>query len=386
MPRKIIPLLASLIVLAIYSSPACGQAAAEFRDHPDIPADWPRQPVRATHGMVATDEPLASEAGVEILKRGGNAVDAAVATAFALAVVEPAAGNIGGGGFMMVHLANGKNDFFDYREEAPGKATRNMYIKPDGKLDNVAATIGYRSVAVPGTVAGLALVLKTHGTMKLSDVMQPAIRLAEQGFPVSENLARDFLEEKPGLQQFSISSHIFLNDGKMFRPGDTLRQPQLAATLKRIAKNGPAEFYQGETAHMLAQDMAALGGLVTLEDLARYQPKIREILHGTYTSDGQRWEVLAPPPPSSGGVAEIEALNMLQTVSLKGWDDPQSVHMVVEVMRRVFADRATYLADPDYSSVPVAGLIAPCYAQELLATIDPLSRYAQHHGQGRKST
>jgi gamma-glutamyltranspeptidase / glutathione hydrolase len=371
MSRKIIPLFASLLLLAIYSSPACGQAAAEFRDHPDIPADWPRQPVRGAHGMVATDEPLASEAGVEILKRGGNAVDAAVATAFALAVVEPAAGNIGGGGFMMVHLANGKNDFFDYREEAPGKATRNMYIKPDGKLDDVAATIGYRSVAVPGTVAGLALVLKTHGTMKLADVMQPAIRLAEQGFPVSESLARDFIEERPGLQQFSMSSHIFLNDGKMFRPGDTLRQPQLAATLKRIAKNGPAEFYQGETAHMLAQDMAALGGLVTLEDLAGYQPKIREILHGTYTSDGQKWEVLAPPPPSSGGVAEIEALNMLQTVPLKGWDDPQSVHMVVEVMRRVFADRATYLADPDYASVPVAGLTSSCYAEELLATIDP---------------
>jgi gamma-glutamyltranspeptidase / glutathione hydrolase len=371
MSRKIIPLFASLLLLAAYSSPACAQAAAEFRDHPDIPADWPRQPVRGLHGMVASDEPLASEAGVEILKRGGNAVDAAVATAFALAVVEPAAGNIGGGGFMMVHLANGKNDFFDYREEAPGKATRNMYIKPDGKLDEVAATIGYRSVAVPGTVAGLALVLKTHGSMKLADVMQPAIRLAEQGFPVSEALAHDFLEERPGLQQFSLSSHIFLNDGKMFRPGDTLHQPQLAATLKRIAKNGPAEFYQGETAHILAQDMAALGGLVTLEDLARYQPKIREILHGSYTSDGQKWEVLAPPPPSSGGVAEIEALNMLQTVPLKGWDDPQSVHMVVEVMRRVFADRATYLADPDYASVPVAGLTSTCYAEELLATIDP---------------
>ena len=371
MLRKIIRLIAFVAFLAACAPKGFGQAAAEFRDHPDIPKEWPRQAVRATHGLVASDEQLASEAGLEILKRGGNAVDAAVATAFALAVVEPAAGNIGGGGFMMVHLAGGKTDFFDYREVAPGMATREMYIKPDGKLDEQASVIGYRSVAVPGTVAGLALALKTHGTMKLADVMQPAIRLAEQGFAVSDKLARDFAEERPWLQQFSMSSHIFLRDGKMYRAGDTLRQPELAATLKRIAKNGPDEFYRGETAQMLARDMAALGGLLTLDDLAHYQPKIREVLHGHYTYDGQRWEVLAPPPPSSGGVAELEALNMLQNVPLQGWDDPQSVHMVVEVMRRVFADRATYLADPDFSNVPVAGLIAPCYAQERVATIAP---------------
>jgi len=348
------------------------QAAAEFRDHPDIPKEWPREPVRGAHGMVASDESLASEAGTEILKRGGNAVDAAVATAFALAVVEPAAGNIGGGGFMLVRLRNGTTNFFDYREVAPGKATRDMFIAPDGKLDNNASTIGYRSVAVPGTVAGLALVLKMHGTMKLAGVMAPAIRLAEQGFPVSEKLAREFAEERPGLQRFSMSSRIFLNDGKSYRAGDTLRQPELAATLKRIARNGPVEFYQGETAHLLAGDMAALGGLITLDDLAHYEPKIRDVLHANYTLGGHRWEVLSAPPPSSGGVAVIEALNMLQDVSLKGWDDPQSVHMVVEVMRRVFADRAAFLADPDFSNVPVAGLTSPCYAKELVATIDPL--------------
>lgn len=348
------------------------QAAAEFRDHPDIPKEWPREPVRGAHVMVASDESLASDAGTEILKRGGNAVDAAVATAFALAVVEPAAGNLGGGGFMLVRLANGTTNFFDYREVAPGKATRDMFIGPDGKLENNASTIGYRSVAVPGTVAGLALVLKTHGTMKLAAVVAPAIRLAEQGFPVSEKLAREFAEERPGLQRFSMSSRIFLNDGKTYRVGDTLRQPELAATLKRIAKNGAAEFYQGETAHLLAGDMAALGGLVTLDDLAHYQPKIRDVLHANYTLGGHRWEVLSAPPPSSGGVAVIEALNMLQDVPLKGWDDPQSVHMVVEVMRRVFADRAAFLADPDFSNVPVAGLTSPCYAKELVATIDPL--------------
>lgn len=328
--------------------------------------------MRAAHGMVATDEALASQAGVEILKRGGNAVDSAVATAFALAVVEPAAGNIGGGGFMLVRLANGKTNFFDYREMAPGKAAREMYIKADGKLDNQAATVGYRSVAVPGTVAGLALALKTHGTMKLAQVMAPAIRYAQEGIPVTEKLVREFAEERKDLQRFSMSRRVFLNDGKFFKVGDTLKQPDLAATLKRIAKNGPDEFYRAETAKMLASDMAAQGGLVTLEDLAKYQPKIREVLHANYSVNGARWEVISSPPPSSGGVAVIEALNMLQGVQLTGWDDPQSVHMVAEVMRRVFADRATYLADPDYSNVPVAGLTSPCYAQELVATINPL--------------
>ena len=355
-----------------WPSNAAAQAAAEFRDHPDIPKEWPREPVRGAHGMVASDESLASQAGVEVLKRGGNAVDAAVATAFALAVVEPAAGNIGGGGFMLVRLADRTTNFFDYREVAPGKAMREMYIGPGGKLDNNASTIGYRSIAVPGTVAGLALALKTHGTMSLATVMGPAIRLAEQGFPIGEKLEREFAEERPGLERFSMSSRIFLNDGKMYRVGDTLRQPELAATLKRIATNGPAEFYQRETGHMLAGEMAALGGLITLDDLAHYQPKIREVLHANYTLDGHRWEVLSSPPPSSGGVAVIEALNMLQDIPLKGWDDPQSVHMVVEVMRRVFADRAAFLADPDFSNVPVAGLTSPCYAKELVATIDPL--------------
>jgi len=202
--------------------------------------------------------------------------------------------------------------------------------------------------------------------------MQPAIRYAEQGIPVTEKLAREFQNERPELQRFSMSSRVFLNDGNMYRVGDTLRQPELAATLKRIAKSGPDEFYKGQTAQMLASDMAALGGLITLDDLAHYQPKIREVLHASYELKGQKWEVLSSPPPSSGGVAVIEALNMLENVALKGWDDPQSVHMVAEVMRRVFADRAAYLADPDFSNVPVAGLTSPCYAKELLTSIDPL--------------
>ena len=371
--RRRLPFLAVCFLLSFATNtyPVQAQTAAEFRDRADIPKEWPREAVRGKHGMVATDESLASQAGVEILKRGGNAIDAAVATAFALAVVEPAAGNIGGGGFMVVRLANGKTMFFDYREVAPGKATRDMYIKPDGKLDLEASVIGYKSVAVPGTVAGLALALKTNGTMKLSDVMQPAIRLAEEGFPITEKLVSELEEEQPGLQKFSMSSHIFLNDGKRYKVGDILKQPELGQTLKRIAKKGPADFYQGETAQMLVRDMTAQGGLVTLEDLAHYQPKVREVVHANFTMDGHKWEVISAPPPSSGGVAVVEALNMLQGIPLKGWDDPQSIHMVVEVMRRAFADRAAYLADPDFSNVPVAGLTDACYAKELAATIDP---------------
>ena len=273
---------------------------------------------------------------------------------------------------MLVRLANGKTNFFDYREMAPGKATRDMYINPDGTLDKQASVIGYRSIAVPGTVAGLALALKTHGTMKLAQVLQPAIRYAEEGIPVTEKLAHEFQEERSDLQRFSMSNHVFLNDGKMYQVGDTLRQPELAATLKRIAKNGPDEFYKGETAQRLAREMAGLGGLITLDDLAHYQPKIREVLQANYTLNGQHWQVLSSPPPSSGGVAVIEALNMLQDVPLTGWDDPQSVHMVAEVMRRMFADRAAYLADPDFSNVPVVGLTSPCYAKDLVGTIDPL--------------
>jgi gamma-glutamyltranspeptidase / glutathione hydrolase len=320
--------------------------------------------------MVVTDEELGSQAGVEILKRGGNAIDAAVATAFALAVVEPAAGNIGGGGFMLIRLSDGKTTFLDYRETAPGKATRDMYIGKDGKLDEEASVIGYRSVAVPGTVAGLELGVKTYGSMKLPDVMGPAIRLAEEGFLVSEKLASELEEESPGLQAFPSSKRIFLHGGEHFKAGERLKQPELAATLKRIAQNGATEFYRGETARMLADEMSKNGGIITLDDLANYKPKVREVLQAKYDSGGHSWEVLTAPPPSSGGVAMIEALNMLKDVPLKGWDDPQSIHMVAETMRRVFADRAAYLADPDYSQIPVAGLTDPCYAKERAASID----------------
>jgi len=202
---------ASLLVNAV---DALAQTANEYMQRAEQTENWPKQPVRAAKGMVATDEELGSQAGVEILKRGGNAVDAAVAIAFALAVVEPSAGNIGGGGFMLVRLADGKSTFFDYREVAPGKATRNMYINADGKLDPEASVTGYRAVAVPGTVAGLELALKTYGTMQLANVMTPAIRLAEQGFTVDARLAKELEEEQKNLAKVPVSRRIFLNDGK----------------------------------------------------------------------------------------------------------------------------------------------------------------------------
>jgi len=333
--------------------------------------EWSAQAVRAAKVMVVSDEQLASEAGVEILKKGGNAVEAAVAVGFALAVVQPAAGNLGGGGFMLVRMADGRTGFVDYRETAPGQATRDMYIRADGTLDSDAATIGYRSVAIPGTVAGMELALRTYGTMKLRDVMAPAIRLAEQGFPVSEKLARSLRAGRALLQRFSTSRRIFLKDGALYQAGDTLRQPELAATLKRIAAKGAAEFYRGETARQLASEVTRMGGLITLEDLAGYQAKIRQPLHGKYSVGGAEWEVLTAPPPSSGGTAVLAALNILATVELKTWGDAQSVHWVAETMRRVFADRAAYLADADFSRVPVRGLTDPRYAEQRRATIDP---------------
>jgi gamma-glutamyltranspeptidase / glutathione hydrolase len=375
------PFLRGLLLtlfLLVPASRSHAQTAAELQHHPanhsNTSDTWPQQSVRGSHAMVATDEALGSQAGLTILKQGGNAVDAAVAVAFALAVVEPAAGNIGGGGFMLVRLADGKTNFFDYREVAPGKATRDMYIQ-DGKLIPDASTLGYRSVAVPGTVAGLELALKTHGTMKLSQVMAPAIHFAKDGFPITEKLFREFDEEKPGLEKFSVSKRIFLSNARnkdnAYGVGDIFRQPELAATLERIAKNGAADFYRGETAHMLVADMQSNGGIITLDDLANYRPKLREVLRAQYQIEGHRWDVLTSPPPSSGGVAIIEALNILKQTQLKGWDDLPSVRMVLEAMRRVFADRAAYLADPDYSDVPVAGLISECYGKELFATIDP---------------
>jgi len=270
-----------------------------------------------------------------------------------------------------VRLADGRTAFFDYREVAPGKAKREMYVGSDGKIDPGSSTIGYKAVAVPGTVGGLELALKTYGKLKLADVLAPAIHLAQDGFTLSQKIVQQLEDERPELQKFAVSRRIFLNDGKLYKAGDTFRQPELAATLKRIAKNGAADFYRGETAKMIVDDMQRMGGLITVDDLAQYQPKVRQVLRANYEIAAHKWEVITSPPPSSGGVAMIEALNMLRGIPLRGWDDVESIHMVIETMRRVFADRAAYLGDPDYSKVPVEGLISTCYALELAATIDP---------------
>ncbi len=334
--------------------------------------EWPSSQVRGKNGMVVSDEKLASDVGIGILKEGGNAVDAAVAVAFALAVVEPQAGNIGGGGFMLVRLANGRTGFVDYREVAPERASREMYRKPDGSDDADASVVGYRSVGVPGTVAGMAMAIRKYGTMRLAQVMAPAIRLAEDGFPVDERLSRTLHNSASALNQFPVSRRIFLKDGSYYQPGEILKQADLAATLHRIAKKGPTEFYRGKTAHDLAGEMQREGGLITLDDLAHYKPKIRMPLTKTYPIGGHNWEVITSPPPSSGGVVMLEAVNILENGQPISWDDPKWIAFTIEAMRRAFADRALYLADPDFTKIPVNVLTSECYGDSLRATIDPV--------------
>ena len=356
-------------------TPKIDYAAGEI----ESPA-WPPAAVRSKGGMVASDEPLANEAGIEMLRHGGNAVDAAVAVAFALAVVEPEAGNIGGGGFMLLRMSDGRSSFIDYRETAPAAATRDMYLKPDGSVDPDGPTTGYRSSGVPGTVAGLDLALRIWGTMPLERVMGPAIRLASEGFPVSEKLARALEAARPRLEKFSRSRKIFLYGGRLYRPGEIFRQPELARTLSRIAKRGAGEFYTGGTGWSLARDFQHHKGILTPADLAGYVPKVREPVRVQLREEGVRWELLSAPPPSSGGIAIAGVLEMLDTQELARWDFPatgataegaaRSLHWITESLRRVFADRATFLADPDFFHVPVRGLVDPRYAAERRTTID----------------
>jgi len=341
---------------------------------------WPAAAVRSRGAMVVSDDPLATEAGLEILRHGGNAVDAAVAVAFALAVVEPQAGNIGGGGFLLLRMADGRSSFIDYRETAPAAATRDMYVRPNGSLDSEAATLGYRASGIPGTVAGLDLALRIWGTLPLDRVMAPAIQLASRGFPVSDKLAHALEAARPRLERFPRSRKIFLRNGHLYRAGDVFQQPDLARTLTRIARHGAGEFYTGGTAWSLASEFRRHKGLVTPADLAGYVPKVREPVRVVLREEGVRWELLSAPPPSSGGVAIAGALQMLETEELGRWDSAapgftpdraaRSLHWIAESLRRVFADRATFLADPDYFHVPVRGLVDPRYAAERRVTID----------------
>ncbi len=316
------------------------------------------EPVHAPHGIVVSVHELASRAGVEMMQAGGNAVDAAVATGFALAVVHPAAGNLGGGGLMLIRMADGKTHFLDYREKAPAAATRDMYLDAHGNVIEGASEIGYKSIGVPGSVAGMVYAERKYGKLTLTQVMAPAIRLARAGYALSWGEARD-LQEDEYLGKFSESRRIFQRDGNYYQPGEIFRQPDLVRTLERIAAK-PDDFYHGALARELAAAMQKGGGLITADDLAHYEVKEREPVRGTYRG----YEIISAPPPSSGGIVLIESLNILEGYDLAklGSRSAQSIHFTTEAFRRAFFDRAEFMGDPDFSKIPVSQLIDKRYA------------------------
>jgi gamma-glutamyltranspeptidase/glutathione hydrolase len=330
-------------------------------------------PVEARHGVVASVHFQASEAGVEILRKGGNAVDAAVATGLALSVVYPYAGNLGGGGFMLIHLADGRDTVIDYREVAPRAATRDMYLDADGQvLDGPgSSTVGWRASGVPGSVAGFALAFEKYGSHQVSwaEVIAPARRLAAEGHAVTPATAAGLRQFASFLGQFPESRRIYLAGGALLQAGDVWRQPDLAATLQRLQEKGPREFYEGETARRIAAAMAANGGTITLEDLRAYRAVERTPLRGRYRG----YEIVTMPPPSSGGIALLQMLGMLEPfdVAALGVDTPARYHLFTEVMRRAFRDRAEFLGDPDFVPVPVAGLLDPAYLTGRMRDFDP---------------
>jgi gamma-glutamyltranspeptidase/glutathione hydrolase len=315
----------------------------------------------ARHGMVVAGEPLAADVGVEIMKAGGNAVDAAVAVGFALAVTHPEAGNIGGGGFMLIRLAGGESVVVDYREMAAGAASREMYLDSGGEIIPHASTVGGRAVAVPGTVAGLALAHKKYGKLTWARVLRPAIRLASSGFPVSFEFAESLREEADLLEQDPESRRIFLRDGKPYEPGELFLQPELAATLAQIARSGPKAFYQGPVADAIVATIKAHHGLIEPNDLKQYKAKLRKPLRGAFRG----YEIISVPPPSSGGIGLIEMLNILEPLDLGSPNSFQSIHLITQTMRRAYADRAAYLGDSDYTDVPWRGLTSRAYAATL---------------------
>jgi gamma-glutamyltranspeptidase/glutathione hydrolase len=324
------------------------------------------EPVHAQHAIVVSVHPLASQAGVEIMQAGGNAVDAAVATGFALAVVHSAAGNLGGGGFMLIRMADGTTHFLDYREKAPAAATRDMYLDAHGNVIPGASEIGYKSIGVPGSVAGMVYAEQKWGKLSLKRVIAPAVKLARDGFALTWGEAQDLHDHY--LAQFPESRRVFQRNGDYYKPGEIFRQPDLARTLERIAEN-PADFYHGSLARELAAAMQKGGGLITTDDLAQYEVKEREPVRGAYRG----YEVISAPPPSSGGTVLIESLNILEGYDLAKMQDrsAESIHYTVEAFRRAFYDRAEFLGDPDFSKIPVAQLIDKRYAAAWRESIDP---------------
>jgi gamma-glutamyltranspeptidase/glutathione hydrolase len=319
------------------------------------------QPIRAKNGMVVSVHHLASDVGVEILQAGGNAVDAAVATGFALAVVHPVAGNLGGGGFLLLRTHDGHSTFIDFREEAPKAASADMYLDAKGNVlpeENLRSSItGYRAIATPGSVAGLAYAEKKYGKLGLKAVIAPAIKLAVGGFTLTEEES-DELHDR-NLALFPDSKRIFQRDGNYYKADELFKQPELAKTLQRIAAN-PDDFYHGKLAQQLVADLKKGGGLVTLDDLAHYQVKERAPVVGHF----RNFTVISAPPPSSGGVVLVSALNILEPYDLSKFGDrtPEWIHLITEAYRRAYMDRAEYLGDPDFNNMPVAALTDTQYA------------------------
>lgn len=325
------------------------------------------QPVHAPHAVVVSVHELASRAGSEIMQAGGNAVDAAVATGFALAVVHPPAGNLGGGGFMLIRMADGKVHFLDYREKAPAAARADMYLDAQGNVIEGASEYGYKASGVPGSVAGMVYAEQKYGKLTLKQVMAPAIRLAREGYALTWEEASD-MERDRYLGRFPETRRIFQRDGNYYKAGEVFRQPDLARTLERIAAK-PDDFYHGAIAQELAAAMQKGGGLITAEDLASYEVKEREPVRGTYRG----FEIISAPPPSSGGTVLLESLNILEGYDLArlGNRSAQSIHFTTEAFRRAFFDRAEFMGDPDFSKIPVAQLIDKKYGAAWRESIDP---------------
>jgi gamma-glutamyltranspeptidase/glutathione hydrolase len=326
-----------------------------------------RQPVRARHGMVVAMESIAADVGVDVLKKGGNAVDAAVAVGFALSATHPYAGNLGGGGYMLIRLADGRTTFIDFREKAPEKASHDMYLDAEGNLTRDSIE-GWRSSGVPGTVRGFELAQSRYGRLKWQEDIAPAIELASKGFTVSYALA-EMLKGADGLAKNDESRRIFQKGGAFYDPGDVLVQPDLAQTLTRISKGGGSEFYEGETAKILAAQMEKNSGLITLSDLKHYAAVERTPLTGAYRD----YTIITAPPSSSGGIVLLQMLGMLDGTGYEktGFGSAATIHFVAEAMRRAYADRNTYVGDPDFMKVPIAGLLDPAYLAKRRESIDP---------------
>lgn len=323
----------------------------------------------ADNGLVTSRSTLASQVGVDIMKKGGNAVDASVATAFALAVTYPSAGNIGGGGFAVVRLPNGEVITLDHREKAPASAHRDMFLDENGEVVKGLSTSSHKAAGVPGSVDGLLVLLERYGTMDRKEVIAPAIKLAKDGFPLTHDLVRQFKRRLPSMEKYPASVEVFSKKGEHYEVGDTWKQPDLARTLKRISDKGRDGFYKGKTAELIVKEMERGGGDITLQDLEDYHSVWREPIKGTYRG----YEIYGMPPPSSGGVLVQQILNMLEPYDLGslGWGNSETIHLMIEAERRAYADRAEYLGDPDYYEVPIKILTDKAYAKKRFSTFDP---------------